>query len=57
MSQTFDALSKLKQFLATNEHFPKIYNHIKQLQILLENKLYKQKKSQTKITNYFKKLI
>lgn len=57
LSQAFDALDKLKQFLATNEHFPKSYNHTKQLQILLENSLYKQKKSQTKITNYFKKLI
>lgn len=54
--QAFEALNKLKQFLATNEHFSKSYNHTKQLQILLEKSLYKQKKSQTKITNYFKKL-
>ncbi|XP_022160203.1 tigger transposable element-derived protein 4-like isoform X2 [Myzus persicae] len=57
LSQVFDALDKLKQYLATNEHFPKSYDHTKQLQILLENKLYKQLNSQTKITNYFKKLI
>lgn len=54
--QAFEALNKLKQFLATDEHFSKSYNHTKQLQILLEKSLYKQKKSQTKITNYFKKL-
>jgi len=56
LSQAFDALDKLKQFLATNEHFLKSYNHTKQLQILLEHNLYKQNNSQTKITNYYKKL-
>lgn len=39
LGQAFEALNKLKQFLATNEHFSKSYNHTKQLQILLEKSL------------------
>lgn len=44
LNQACDVLEKLKQFLATNEYFFKSYNHTKQLQIILDNSLYKQKK-------------
>ncbi|CAH1712158.1 tigger transposable element-derived protein 4-like [Aphis gossypii] len=51
LHQACDVLEKLKQFLATNEYFLKSYNHTKQLQIILDNSLYKLKNSQTKITS------
>lgn len=57
LNQACYELEKLKQFLATNEYFLKSYNHTKQLQIILDNSLYKQTKSQTKITSHYKKLL
>lgn len=45
--QAFNALNKLKGFLATNEHSHKSYSHTKQIQIL-EKSLYLQT---NKITN------
>jgi len=49
LNQAYDVLEKLKKFLATDEYFLKSYNHTKQLQIILDNSLYKQKYHKLKL--------